>query len=183
MNQQLPPEIYATLAGNVDVQMVQRVFQACATAINGGVKTIHLLIQSTGGFVGDGVALYNYLRNLPLNLIAYNVGSVQSIAVIVFLAAKQRKASETANFMIHRPYSTAQVGATAPQLELLTDGIRADDERMDKILRSAVKLPEEKWQLHQYGNLTISAKDALGYGLIHEIADFKPPEGTQIANI
>jgi ATP-dependent Clp protease, protease subunit len=183
VNQQLPTEIYATLAGNVDGPMVQRVFQACATAINGGVKTVHLLIQSTGGFVGDGIALYNYLRNLPLTLIAYNAGSVQSVAVILFLAAKQRKASETANFMIHRPYSTAQVGATAPQLELLTDGIRADDERMDNILRGIIKLPEEKWKLHQYGNLTISAKEALQFGLIDEIGDFKPPDGSQIANI
>jgi hypothetical protein len=38
----LPQEVYATLAGVVDGQMVQRVFNNFAMAINGGVRTVHL---------------------------------------------------------------------------------------------------------------------------------------------
>jgi ATP-dependent protease ClpP protease subunit len=58
---------------------VQRVFQTSAIAINGGVKTIHLLFHSSGGRVADGVVLYNYFRNLPIELYIYTGGSVSSI--------------------------------------------------------------------------------------------------------
>jgi ATP-dependent Clp protease protease subunit len=44
------------------------------------------LVQSTGGFVGDGIAIYNYLRNVPIEIIAYNGGMVSSIAVLVFIS-------------------------------------------------------------------------------------------------
>ena len=97
--QQQNNEIYATLAGQVNEYMVQKFFQGIAIAMSNKVQRIHLLIQSTGGFICDGIALYNYIRKLPIEVIAYNVGSVQSIAVIAFLGAQKRKASKTATFM------------------------------------------------------------------------------------
>src|SRR5579859_1867486 len=101
---QLPEEVYLTLTGLVDQDMVKRIFNSFAVAVNGGVKTAHMLIQSTGGMVSEGVAIYNYLRGLPINLITYNGGSVASIAVLVYLSGKTRKASATSTFMIHRTY-------------------------------------------------------------------------------
>src|SRR5262245_51143183 len=92
----LPTEIYATLTGPVDADMVRRVFNGGAVAVNGGIRRVHLLVQSAGGFVGDGVVLYNYLRNLPVEFITYNAGSVLSIAVLVYLAGSLRKVSKTA---------------------------------------------------------------------------------------
>jgi ATP-dependent protease ClpP protease subunit len=96
----LSATIYATLASHVDQSMVQRVFQTSAIAINVGVKTIHLLFHSSGGRVADGVVLYNYFRNLPIELHIYNEGSVSSIGVIAFLGAHNRYASANATFMI-----------------------------------------------------------------------------------
>jgi hypothetical protein len=42
-NSQLPTILYATLMGAVDQAMVQRVFQGISSAINGGVKSKHVL--------------------------------------------------------------------------------------------------------------------------------------------
>ncbi len=102
VNAQPPSEIWATLAGVVDLQMTQRIFAFFADALRTGVKTVHLLMHSSGGFVTDGVGLYNYVANLPIEVITYNAGGVSSIAVIVFLAGKKRVADETATFMIHK---------------------------------------------------------------------------------
>src|ERR1700678_497487 len=89
----LPEIIYATLTGPVDQAMLQRVFNAFAIAVNGGVKHIHCAFQTNGGMIADGVALYNYFQSLPIDISLYNIGSVQSIGVIAFLGGDHRYAS------------------------------------------------------------------------------------------
>ena len=53
MNLSLSKEIYATLSGTIDSEMVKRVFAGVNNAVNQRIERIHLLIQSTGGSVGD----------------------------------------------------------------------------------------------------------------------------------
>lgn len=179
---QLPETIYATLTGTVDAQMVQRVFNAGSIAVNGGVKTLHLLIHSTGGFIGDGIGIYNYLRNLPIALTTYNVGSISSIAVHVYLSGKIRKVSKTATFMLHKSTYTPTV-ATAERLKMSAEGLLIEDQRSESILRENVKLPPEKWQVHERGDLTLTAEESVQFGLAHAIGDWAPPAGARISTI
>jgi ATP-dependent protease ClpP protease subunit len=62
-------EAYAVFAGNIDQNSVNRIFNSMAGATNARYTKIHLLFQSTGGVVSDGVCLYNFFRTLPLPLI------------------------------------------------------------------------------------------------------------------
>ncbi|MCW5787099.1 MAG: ATP-dependent Clp protease proteolytic subunit [Nitrospira sp.] len=181
--QSSPTEIYASLAGNVDAQMVQRIFGGFSIAVNQGVKTVHLLVHSGGGLIGDGIGIYNYLRKLPLDVVAYNGGTVASIAVLIFLAAKTRKASKTATFMIHRSHWVANIPSTTDTLEAMSSMLKIDDGRVEEILKENINLPDEKWRLHQKADLTITASEALKYGLIHEISDFQVPPGHQLHNV
>jgi ATP-dependent Clp protease, protease subunit len=181
-SQRLPATIYATLAGHVDQSMVQRVFQTSAIAINGGVKTIHLLFHSSGGRVADDVVLYNYFRNLPIELYIYNGGSVSSIGVIAFLGAHNRHASANATFMIHK----SRFNPGMP-----TDAERArnsrfdeiDDSRTMDILKANLNLSERKLERYRVSELPFDAQTALNCGLITAISDFKPPVGHMVSNI
>jgi len=74
---------------------------------------LHILFQSSGGTIGDGICLYNFLRKSPIEIILYNSGIVSSIAVISYLGAAKRIVSQHATFMIHR--STAPPG-TIPSI-------------------------------------------------------------------
>src|SRR5689334_10006668 len=65
------------------------------------VKTLHLLISTGGGTVMHGIAAYNLLKSLPHTVITHNIGDVNSIGIIMFLAGKKRYASPLATFMIH----------------------------------------------------------------------------------
>jgi ATP-dependent Clp protease protease subunit len=176
-------EIYATLAGRIDEAIVQRVFNQMASAISGGVKSLHLMIQSTGGIINDGIALYNYLRRLPIDITTYNSGTVQSIAVSIFLAAKKRKASRSATFMIHKATFYASSPTTSFQLSAATQSLKVDDDRIERILKEYIRMPEEKWDAHRFVDLFITAEEALQFGLIDEIADFAPPPGATLINI
>ncbi len=176
-------EVFATLAGPVNEIMVQKLFQGLTIAMNNQVQRIHLLVQSTGGFIGDGVAIYNFLSKLPIEIVSYNVGSVQSIAVIAFLGAQKRKASKTATFMIHRAHFSSQVPASSAQLQAVANSLAVDDARIEEILKGHLTMPDDKWIIHSHADLYITAKEALEYGLIDEITDFAPPLGAQIFNV
>jgi ATP-dependent Clp protease protease subunit len=163
--------------------MVQRIFSHCSAAILEHVETIHLLLHSPGGSIGDGIGIYNYLRKMPLNIIAYNGGTVSSIAVLIFLGAKQRRASKTATFMIHRSHWNPGIPSSITALEAATSMLKIDDARIDEILEEHIKLPADKRALHKTSDLTITATEALEYGLIHEISDFEVPPGNQLYNL
>lgn len=125
--------VYAVFAGPIDQAAVQRIFQGMTSAIANSIHDIHLLFQSFGGSVGDGVCLYNFFKTLPVDLTLYNVGNVSSAATTAFLGAKKRKASAYATFMVHRVQSAAQP-ATTERLQSMTHSVLADDERTEAIL-------------------------------------------------
>jgi ATP-dependent Clp protease protease subunit len=172
-----------TLSGDVNSDMVHRVFDAVADMTEDGVETAHILIQSNGGYVSDGLCLHNYLRNLPIKIVTYNTGAVASIAVILFLAGDERYASETARFMVHKSHASAPHGARPDALRIIVEGLQADDARTESILRQHVQLTEEHWNIHAYSDLHLTAREAAKVGLINGVADFTPPKGKRVTNI
>lgn len=182
--QQIPPrDGYFTLAGDINSDMVRRVFDALGKMTSDGIGTAHILLQSNGGYVSDGICLYNTLRNAPLDLVMYNCGAVASIAVTVFLAGQRRIASDTARFMIHKSHATAPVGARPEALQIIADGLMADDRRTETILRRHINLTPRMWDVHAHSDLHLSPQDALDTLLISELGDFAPPPGSPLFNI
>ena len=172
-----------TLSGDVNSDMVRRVFDAVADMTEDKLSTAHILIQSNGGYVSDGICLYNFLSKLPIKLVTYNTGAVASIAVTLFLAGQQRYASDTARFMVHKSHATASPGARPDALSIIVEGLRADDQRTERILRSHVALTEDQWMVHAYSDLHLTAEQALEVGLVEAIRDFEIPKGKRLTNI
>ena len=63
---QLPSEIFVSCASPIDDQLVQKMFNTFSIAINNRVKIVNLLIHSPGGYVPSGIAIYNFLSNIPI---------------------------------------------------------------------------------------------------------------------
>jgi ATP-dependent Clp protease, protease subunit len=175
-------QAYAVFCGQIDQASVQRIFQTLTSAIGNRFNHFHLLFQSTGGYVGDGVCLYNFFRALPMDLTVYNVGSIQSIGVIAYLGAKHRKTSPHATFMIHRTFFSPQV-ATSHSLKSSLEALKLDDDRTESILRQYLRLPEAKWEALQSQDLFFSGEDAVKLGFADGIGEFAPPPGNLIFNI
>jgi ATP-dependent Clp protease protease subunit len=180
---QQPKEAWYTLSGDVNSDMVHRVFEAVAHMTEDGIETAHVLLQSNGGYVSDGLCLYNFMANSPVNFVMYNGGAVASIAVILFLAGSRRYASETARFMVHKSHATASPGSRPEALAIIVEGLRADDARTESILRKHVELSPEQWAIHQYSDLHLNSRDAKTAGVINDIVDFAPPKGAMLRNI
>jgi ATP-dependent Clp protease protease subunit len=178
-----PKEAWFTLSGDVNSDMVHRVFDAVSGMTEEAIDTAHVLVQSNGGYVSDGLCLYNFLARAPIEFVMYNGGAVASIAVILFLSGTRRYASETARFMVHKSHATASPGARPDALNIIVEGLRADDARTEAILRKHIELSPEQWAVHQYSDLHLNARDARISGMITDIADFAPPKGAHLRNI
>lgn len=69
--------------------------------------TINLHINSPGGDVFDGTAMYNAIQNHDANVIVHVDGVAASIASIIALAGSEVRMGEGAYFMIHNPWAMA----------------------------------------------------------------------------
>ncbi|SFC45886.1 ATP-dependent Clp protease proteolytic subunit [Massilia yuzhufengensis] len=176
-------EGWFTLSGDVNSDMVHRVFEAVAMMTEDGIETAHILVQSNGGYVSDGLCLYNFMANSPIRFVMYNGGAVASIAVTLFLAGTERYCSDTARFMVHKSHATASPGSRPDALNIIVEGLRADDARTESILRRNVELTPEQWAIHQYSDLHLNARDAKIAGLVNDVRDFRPPKGGMLRNI
>ena len=168
---------------NIDNAAVGRIMSNLAGASADGYTHVHLLFQSYGGTVGDGVCLYNFFRMLPIDLTIYNAGKIESIATIAYLGAKYRKTNAHATFMIHRTNTTPPL-TTASRLQALAKGMLIDDARTEAILREHLDLSPEQWADREDDqDVTFTAPEAIRIHLAHEIGDFAPPHGTRLYNI
>jgi len=68
-------------------------------------KTINLRVNSPGGSVFEGLAIYQALASHPAKIIAHVDGWAASIASVIIMAADTIKISEAAQVMIHSPWS------------------------------------------------------------------------------
>lgn len=76
-----------------------------------GAKSIKLLLNSPGGSVFDGMAVYNLLASVRDKLDVEVIGLAASIASIIAMAGKSLTVAEGAYLMIHDPFTLAVGGA------------------------------------------------------------------------
>ena len=70
-------------------------------------KTIDVRINSYGGSVYDGLAIYNALRSHGAKIRTFNEGIAASIASLIYMAGDERVMAENAQLMIHAPWTIA----------------------------------------------------------------------------
>jgi ATP-dependent protease ClpP protease subunit len=59
------------------------------------------LLSTCGGSTNFGFTLYTFLKSLPVPLCAINAGNIESMGIIMFLAANRRITSPHSRFLIH----------------------------------------------------------------------------------
>jgi ATP-dependent Clp protease, protease subunit len=174
---------YYGYTGAIDSSGASRVAAALNAAVRERCDEVQLCISSYGGYVSDGMFLYNHIRGLPLRVVAHNTGSVTSIAVAVFLAAEERYCSSLGMFMIHPTVMSSKEGMSAQRLQSSLDSALADDRRTENILRERAAIPEEILTARRFKDVYITPHEAVIYGLVHAVKEFTLPEGEEIVQI
>lgn len=174
---------YLGFAGAIDSAGTARLAAALSNAVNTGCDEAHLCLSSLGGYVADGIYLYNHIRSLPIKVVAHNVGSVSSIAVTVFLAARERYCSSHAMFMIHPTVISSQNGMGAEHLQSALDAALADDRRTENILRECTRIPTRILAERLTKDVHITPAQAAEYGIVHRVREFMLPPHSQFIQV
>ncbi len=178
----VPKEAYAVYCGDINQANGAKVVNQLTGAIAGKIEHVHLLFQTAGGYVGDGVFLYNFFRAVPIELTLYNAGQISSAGVVAYLGAKGRKTTPSGTFMLHRSTNSPQF-ATATKLAHVAKSLVLDDQRTETIVREHIKFPSELWDALTHHDVYVSGGEAVKFGIAQEIGEFAPPAGMQVFNL
>ena len=175
--------VYWTFAGPINEAAAERFVRQLPFMMQMSAEAVHhISLQTSGGTIGDGIWLFNFLKSFPRASKVYNAGTIASIGTIAYLGAPRRIASAHAAFMIHRSTYTALPANAAH----LANGVRIlamEDKRTEAILRDQVRLTAAQWCEIDRHELWLTAQDAVAAGLVHEIGEFTPPEGGTVLAI
>lgn len=92
----------------------------------GDVQEIDVHINSYGGEVSEGLAIYNQLKNSKARVTTYCDGFACSIASVIFMAGNTRVMNEASLLMIHNPWTyaagnAAELRKEADDLEVIAE--------------------------------------------------------------
>ncbi len=132
-------------------------------------KDIHLYINSPGGVVTAGMAIYDTMQYIRPDVSTICIGSCASMAAVLLTsgAAGKRYALPHANVMIHQPLGGVQGQAT--EIEIHAREILRLREELNGILSAHSGQPVEKIRQDTERDNFMTAQQALDYGLIDKI--------------
>ena len=144
----------------------------------GTFQELHLLLSTMGGQVAAGISLYNTLMALPVKVITYNTGTVNSIGNVVFLAGAERYAAKISSFMFHGVGFDVQNQRFEEKMLIeRLDSLRSDQNLIADIIvqRTKIRANEVKDLFLQAAFLR--ASEAKDRGIIDDIRQVKVPKG------
>lgn len=135
------------------------------------VTDIHVSINSGGGSVIDGWAIYDKLKTSGYNITTIGEGIVGSIATIIYMAGTTRKLHENTKFFIHNPYwqPDAPTPMGAEDLAKLSNELKYEE---DKILNFYVAQTGSELSIIEplmKASTDLTSEQAIELGFAHSI--------------
>ena len=130
---------------------------------------IHLYINSPGGSITAGMAIYDTMQFVSCDVATYCVGQAASMGAVLLTAgaAGKRHALPNARIMIHQPLAGMQ--GTAREVEIHVEELRRIKKRMNEIMIEHTGHPLEKIEEDTDRDRFMSAEEARDYNLIDKV--------------
>ena len=132
---------------------------------------ITMLVNSPGGEVHSGFAVYDVIRFIrpPVRIVC--TGLTASIATIILLAVdkENRVALPNARLLIHQPLFSGEVFGPASDLEITANEILKTKEHINRVIAEATGHSISKVQRDTERDFWLSADEAVAYGLVSRV--------------
>ncbi|MBF0569494.1 MAG: ATP-dependent Clp endopeptidase proteolytic subunit ClpP [Candidatus Omnitrophica bacterium] len=134
-------------------------------------KDICLYINSPGGSVTAGLAIYDTMQFIKPKVSTYCIGQAASMGAVLLTAGStgKRFALPNARIMIHKPWGGAE--GTASDIHIQAKEILRMKENLTQIMAKHSKQPVEKVVKDSDRDFFMSAQEAKEYGLIDEVVE------------
>lgn len=147
-----------------------------------GASDIHLYINSPGGSITSGMAIYDTMQFLSCDVATYCLGQCASMGSLLLTAGAKGKrfALPNSRIMIHQPLAGMQ--GTATDLEIHAKEVIRTKKRMNEIYLKHTGQPLDKIERDTDRDNFMMADEAMKYGLIDAVLEKfptpVPPAGT-----
>jgi len=170
-------EIAIRFMAEVNQQSTNTLVSVLEQALKDGVVKLRLLMSSPGGSVFHGISAYNF--------IPVEVGSIDSIAGVIYSAGKKRFSAPNARFLVHSVSLNFGQAASLEEKKLkeLMSGLAIDRENIAKIIAENCNKTQADIEKIMLEGVTWSPEQAKEFGLVHEITSELVPSGMTMVGI
>ena len=132
-------------------------------------KDIYLYINSPGGYVSAGLAIYDTIQYIKPDVATICIGQASSMGAFLLAGGKKgkRSALPNARIMIHQPLGGAE--GQASDIKIQADEILYLKQTLNKILTDNTKKTIKQIEKDTDRNFFMSPEDAIKYGIIDKI--------------
>ncbi len=132
-------------------------------------KDIHLYINSPGGSVTAGMAIYDTMNYIKCDVSTYCMGMAASMGAFLLAGGTKGKryAMPNAEVMIHQPSGGARGQAT--DIKIVADNIIKTRKKLNEILAKNTGKPLEIIEVDTERDYYMSAEEAKAYGIIDNV--------------
>ena len=145
-------------------------------------KPLHVYINSPGGSVTAGLAIYDTMQYMTTPVNTYCIGQAASMGAVLLAAGTKghRFSLPNARIMIHQPWGGMQ--GTATDISIHAKEILKMKDRLNEILASHTGKTAEQVAKDSERDFFMSAEEAKAYGLVDEVVKSRrdvAPEETE----
>lgn len=146
---------------------------------------IHFYINSPGGAITSGLAIYDTMRMLRCDVATYCIGQAASMGAVLFAggAAGKRYMLPNSRVLLHQPLLSGVMTGAATDIEIEAREILRLRKRLYEILGEHSGQTTEKLEKDSDRNLWLEAHEAISYGLADHVlvraADTRRVEKTE----
>jgi ATP-dependent Clp protease protease subunit len=140
-------------------------------------KDISVYINSPGGSITAGLAIYDTMRFVKPDISTICIGQASSMAAVLLAAGTKGKrfALPNSRVMIHQPWGGFQ--GQASDIDIQAKEILRMRERLNEILADHTGQPLDKIEKDSDRDFIMGADEALSYGLIDQVIHRRLPHG------
>ena len=162
------------LSEEIDDQLANSIVaQLLFLAAEDSEKDIYLYINSPGGSITSGMAIFDTMNFIAPKVSTICIGMAASMAAFLLASGEKgmRYALPNSEILIHQPLGGAQGQAT--EIQIAAEHIIRIRNRMNKILAEKTNKPIEQIKIDTERDKYMFANEALEYGIIDEIMEKK----------
>ena len=136
-------------------------------------KDIYLYINSPGGSITDGMAIYDTIQYIKSDVCTICVGMAASMGAVLLASGTKGKryALPNSEILIHQPLIGGGLSGQATEVKIHADHLVATREKLNKVLSERTGQSIETIQKDTERDNYMTAQQAKEYGLIDEIME------------
>ena len=178
-------DLYSRLMKDRIILLTGEVNDAMASIITGQLlflasedskKDIQIYINSPGGSISAGLAIYDTMNYIPCDVSTICMGTAASMGAFLLSGGTKGKryCLPNSEVLIHQPLIGGGVGGQATDIKIITDHLLRTKQRLTQLLSEHTGQPFDKVLADTDRDNWMTAEEAREYGMIDQVLMRKP---------